>query len=609
MENKDTSQADSYRPIKILPPETAKRIAAGEVIERPQSIVRELLDNSIDAQATNIRVELGQGGLQSLLVRDNGLGMTKTDLELSIHPHATSKISTLDDLLSLHSLGFRGEALASIAAVADLKIRSAINDDEAWELTSGPGQRISIQPSRGSRGTTVEVRELFASFPARKQFLHRAAAESLACRQIFVDKCLPFPDREFRLYMENKPALILLPDSLSGRVRQASLAGEPAELLRELVTSGQGFSARLVAGAPGLHRRDRRYLQVFVNNRRVQEFKLQQALEYAYREVMPGGMFPLVFAFISVDPALADFNIHPAKKEVRLRNGDDIRQALIRCLKDYLGNSWRLSAQSNRQTEPIDRPELFEASQRYTASAEARPAASLSEDWLQKVQEARNQPVNPIRQSLEELSGPANDRPRPAALKTETGAGTAPSRLDSLNYLGQSLGTFLVFEYDDSLFILDQHAAHERIIYDMLSGQKPAIQELLVPYVYEARNDQEDRLLAQLREELHKQGFRLERDGSSWILESLPALLPADQGGLLFETIREGGTSAAIMAELKARIACKAAVKDGDRLDSHAANRLARAALELPEARCPHGRPIWLRLSRDQLFEAVGRTI
>jgi len=603
METTDTNPAKNLKPIRILPPETAKRIAAGEVIERPQSVVRELLDNSIDAQATAIRVELCGGGLDSLLVRDNGVGMDKSDLLLSIHPHATSKIEKLDDLLSLHSLGFRGEALASIAAVADVTMRSASQDDDAWELSAGPGREPSLIPSRGSRGTSVEVRNLFASFPARKQFMQRASAESLACRQIFIDKSLPFPETEFRLSMDGKPSLILLPDSLTKRVRQASLAEESPALFRELLADGQGFSARLVAGEPGLHRRDRRYLQVFVNKRRVQEYKLQQALEYAYREVMPGGMFPLVYAFIEVDPALADFNIHPAKKEVRLRNSDDIRQALIRCLKDYLGNSWRLNAATAREQAPV----LFDT----------RPTTSGNNTaWVQAVQNARQHSGNTIRDALAAIQ-PTQLAPLQADSVAEnpppTPQGDSADRQmpapDKLHYLGQSLGTFLVFEYDNSLFILDQHAAHERILYNTLSEQQAATQELLVPYVYEAQNDEEDQLLASLQSELASQGFRLQRDGTSWVLDSLPTLLASDQGGLLFEALRKGGTAGSILSELKAQIACKAAVKDGDTLDSHAAIRLAQAALALPEARCPHGRPIWLRLSRDQLFTAVGRTV
>ncbi|MGD9939064.1 MAG: DNA mismatch repair endonuclease MutL, partial [Clostridia bacterium] len=204
--------------IRILPPETAKRIAAGEVIERPASALRELLDNAIDAGATSISVELEGGGIEYLRVVDNGSGMVQKDLQLSIAAHATSKIRELDDLLRLSTLGFRGEALSSMAAVAEVEIISASNDDQAWRLLSSPGREPTMMPWHGSRGTIVTLKELFASFPARRKFLKRASAESTSCRQVFIDKALPFPSIAFRLSSGGKTTLALQPADLAGRV-------------------------------------------------------------------------------------------------------------------------------------------------------------------------------------------------------------------------------------------------------------------------------------------------------------------------------------------------------------------------------------------------------
>ncbi|OHD34780.1 MAG: hypothetical protein A2004_08675 [Spirochaetes bacterium GWC1_61_12] len=179
----------------------------------------------------------------------------------------------------------------------------------------------------------------------------------------------------------------------------------------------------------------------------------------------------------------------------------------------------------------------------------------------------------------------------------------------ALKYLGQTLGTFLVFEYSGELLIIDQHAAHERIIFDQLESRRVVCQDLMVPYVYEAASDEEDRQLEGLQPALALQGFRLTKEGGSWILHSLPAILPVEHGGVLFEVVRQGQDTAAIMHQLRANIACKAAIKDGTSLPDDAALSLGRQALALPEARCPHGRPIWLRISRQQLFEAVGRLV
>ncbi|MBU0936594.1 MAG: DNA mismatch repair endonuclease MutL [Spirochaetes bacterium] len=636
----DNNSESNPKRIHILAPETAKRIAAGEVIERPQSVLRELLDNSIDAGAKLIRVDLRSGGLESLQVRDDGSGMGRDDLELCIQPHATSKISQLDDLLALHSLGFRGEALASVAAVADISIRSALRDDEAWELEAGPGRPTEIRPSRGSRGSSVTVRNLFASFPARKQFLQRPAAESLACRQVFIDKSIAFPELEFHLAGDGKTTFALRPDTLCERVRQAALPQQPPQFFRELTGGGNGFSLRLVAGVPALHRGDRKHIQVFINRRRVQEYRLQQALEYAYREVLPGGSYPVVYAFIELDPTLADFNIHPAKKEVRLRNADDLRQALQRSIRDWLANSWRMgyNATPAQDFELFDRSSDQSAAVPPTATAEHRQEFSNStkahsstdkfsspvapypagisapgagpqntQAWVQAIQNARVQgggqlrPQTLLQQQPAGLAGQGADQADDSLGPTHNSP--------PLRFLGQTLGTFLLFEYADELFILDQHAAHERILYEELCAKKVVSQDLLVPFVYEAASDEEDRLLAGMHTELEDAGFALQREGSTWILEKVPAILPAEDSGIVFAALRDGGGPEAVLKAVRAGIACKAAIKDGSLLDEHAATRLAWQALQLPEARCPHGRPIWVRLSRRELFEAVGRIV
>lgn len=590
--------------IRVLAPEVAKRIAAGEVIDRPAAALRELLDNAIDSGATSVVVELQGGGVESLRVVDDGSGMGRDDLALSVLPHATSKIRELDDLLSLSTLGFRGEALSSMAAVAGLEIVSAEDDDEAWRLVSEPGRPAEVAPSRGSRGTAVALRDLFASFPARRQFLKRPAAEAGACRAVFVDKAMAFPGVAFRLSSGGKTLLALRPSSLAERVLAAQAPDQAPELFRELVASGDGFTARIVAGLPSVYRTDRRHIQVFVNGRRVQEYGLSQALEYAYRGALPGGAWPFAYAFVEVDPKLADFNIHPAKKEVRLRNLDEIRSGLIRAIRDYLGAQSRLASPfmpppslSGRPpaAAPVSGESLF-GSGAFASEARERPYPADRSGWA----------------AIADGAAKARETPR-AAPDAAGGAAPADRRGGAIDngfrYIGRALGVFLAFERGDELVLLDQHAAHERYLYDEMMAGRAVSQDLLVPVVYEPESDAEDRYIAAAAETLARAGYRLSKEGDAWLLEAAPAMLPEAMTGAVFELLRSRPDPAELLRETVAQSACKAAVKDGDELDETGAIALIEAALAMPEPRCPHGRPIWYRLSRDDLYRAVRRLV
>ncbi|PKL25503.1 MAG: DNA mismatch repair protein MutL [Spirochaetae bacterium HGW-Spirochaetae-3] len=587
-------RSGSPAPIRVLAPEVAKRIAAGEVIDRPAAALRELLDNAIDSGARNVVVEMEAGGAERLRVVDDGSGMDRDDLALSVLPHATSKISALDDLLSLSTLGFRGEALSSMAAVAGLEIVSAVRDDEAWRLESEPGSEPHMSPYRGSRGTAVTIRDLFASFPARKKFLKRPAAEATACRAVFVDKAMAFPDIAFRLSSGGKPLLALRPSGIVERVLAAQAPEQSPELFRELIASGSGFRARIVAGLPAVYRTDRRHIQVFVNGRRVQEYGIAQALEYAYRGTLPGGAWPFAYAFVDVDPEQADFNIHPAKKEVRLRNLDDIRSGLIRAVKDYLGTQSRMSAPfPTRSGEGLFAPE---APAEGSATPMYRGYDSVGSGEARERPFSTGVPYGTPRSAMVDVVAPVRDADR------------APSG-GRFRYIGRTLGVFLAFEMGDQLVLLDQHAAHERFLYDEIMSGRAVSQELLVPVVYEPESDAEDAYMAANAESLSAAGFRIVREGRSWMMEAAPAMLPESITGSVFELLRSRPDPAELLRATAAQAACKAAIKDGDELDESGAIALIEAALRMPEPRCPHGRPIWFKLSRDDLFRAVRRLV
>jgi len=615
--------------IHVLPPETARLIAAGEVIDRPAAVLREFLDNAIDAGAHDISVEIEGGGVDLVRVVDDGEGMDAEDLGLAILPHATSKIERADDLLTARSLGFRGEALASIAAAARLELTSRDGTSaEAHRLAAGPHAAPTIQAVPGRRGTIAQSSRLFEDYPARRQFLKRAQAEPALCRQVFVDKALAHPEVAMRFTSEGRLAFALRPAEAEARVVEAY--GEiPAELAYRVRFTGPGCSGSVVIASPAFCRNDRRLMQVFVNRRRVQDAGLLQALDYAFEGFLPGGTHPAAFLFAEVDPALADFNIHPAKREVRLKDQQGLRHAFVGAVKAFL---LELSRREPSRLAPAADAELglvWEEAPHAAGGAPDLPAArggsgrgwpagtggvagATGPGWAAASWDSLGE--------LRERVGSLDE----ARLAADGGMADPPGPSGSLSgprYLGKALGLFLVVESGDSLYLIDQHAAHERLLYDGFMAAPPAPQDLLVPAVFEPEDDAEEAALEAARPDLEALGFGLEKEGGSWLVTALPSPLDRDPVGAIREMLARGaagqangdargtGPARGARSAALATAACRAAVKDGDELEPAAAAELARLALALPEPRCPHGRPIWVRLSREELFRLVRRLV
>jgi DNA mismatch repair protein MutL len=581
--------------IRVLPPETARLIAAGEVIDRPASALRELLDNAIDAGAGEISARIEEGGIGLISVTDDGAGMDRADLELAALPHATSKIRGADDLLRARTLGFRGEALASIAAAAGLEILSMTGSARsAYRLRSRPGAASpTIEAAAGRRGTTATVTDLFKDFPARRQFLKRPQAEAALCRQVFEDKAAAHPDLLFRFESGSARPVVLPPGDPASRI--AMLCPEiPREFLHAIKFSGQGFAGVVVAAGPSYSRPDRRLAQAFVNRRRVQDWSLVQSLDYAFSGYLPGGLHPAAFLFLEIDPALADFNIHPAKKEVRFKDAEAPRRAIVRAVQDFLGE---LTKRDPAQALPDAAVELelievdgLEGGRAVQEDARAGAAGQAAAgrgggrpSW---------DDFDAVRERAASGQGPA--LPRPASA-------------EGFRYVGRALGPFLLFERGDELWFLDQHAAHERMLFDELRARPPASQELLVPEAIECEDEGEDARLAEAARRLPAAGFRIEREGEGWMVAAAPAPLAKGAAEAVRELAR-GSSDDPLRAAL-ALAACRTAVKDGDELDAAAAESLIAGALALPEPRCPHGRPIWTRITREQLYRLVRRAV
>lgn len=635
-----------FAPVKELPGDTAGKIAAGEVIDRPNAVVRELIDNSLDAGATEISLEIQEGGSKKIRICDNGAGMTREDLEICWKPHTTSKISRAEDLLNISTLGFRGEALSSICAVSTMKITSVRNNEEnsgtgngaatAWNLetsfswknsgkeNSAPMEVINykISPGRLEKGTIIEIRGLFDNFPARKAFLKKPGAETLLCRQTFQEKALAWPQVAFSLTTDNK-LRYLYPgkQSLLERTLSVTEPIEPASFFKEISETGDGFCFKIILGTREVVRKDKKDMMIFVNGRRIFDYGLIQAMDYGAEGFFPNGSHPFAYLFLEINPKYVDFNIHPAKKEIRIRNKGEIHHEISSAVRDFYKNLTlsNLFPQKNG-TEKESSPDSGTISI-YGKSAGNLPDFETKADSKENIfPEIRNeieqgdnlrerlsptleyspatemQFQNPKATDSMEISG-AN----PGNLKTETG-------LD-FRYIGQVFNLFLVAEYKGKLYLIDQHAAHERILYDQLLKTSGTCQELLIPYIIETETEKEDRYLENSEKELKAAGFDIAREGKGkWCINGVPVRWKGSVEDLRHDLLHKDPDSETLLKSILARTACRQAVKKGDPLDYETARGIVEKTFKLPHPFCPHGRPVWIEFSPEKLTELVSRT-
>lgn len=664
------------RKVQILNAETARKIAAGEVIDRPASIVRELLDNAVDSGATEINVEIEGGGIDKIRVQDNGCGMSREDLETCAHPHATSKISTDTDLLNLTTLGFRGEALASIAAVARLTITSG-----EWKMRCSITEDHIMEPRSPIAGTIVSSENLFENFPARRQFLKRPASETKMCRQTFLEKAMPRPDIAFRLTVDGQ----LRNDFKAGqtlreRFYEALGIQQSPDLFYELKGSGAGFSFNLVIGDPCVARQDRKDIYIYINGRRIAEYSLVQAIEYGAQGYFPNGTHPAAALYAQVQPDLVDFNIHPAKKEARFKDIAPLHHGVSSALREFFralsvkqmkggdalegqrdfwsetkvadsGSAQAAAPQSRYEKiasladlagsdgAPSDAARDSNQARSTDAAWSATPARPATPAWSADQARASNQAwpsygagraprINERPQSLRVASGASWSDTKIAA--SERGNDTAaapfgapsmsfprstresfdqPTAQASFRYIGRALGTFIIIEKNKALYFVDQHAAHERYLFDKIMDGQTQRQPLLVPEKIELESQEDDQYMALIADELKKFGFECEKCGDClWQFNSFNSMWKGgaiDLKKLIFEKRVEPKE---LIRKIAAMAACRSAIKDGDVIDDAAAIDVARKAFDLPDPHCPHGRPCWTVVTKERLFELVKRT-
>ena len=628
------NQNNQRRPVRQLSADVARKIAAGEVIDRPNAIVRELLDNAVDSNASSISVELCGGGIDSIRISDNGSGMTKEDLQSCARPHATSKISTTQDLNNLSTLGFRGEALASIAAVSRLSISSgnwrmkaSITEDHVLE---------QIPVVQNGEGTIVLSEGLFENYPARRRFLKRPASENLMCRETFVEKTLPRPDIAFRLTIDRQLRLDLPGNvSLTQRFVKALELNEKTDQFAELKASGgKEWSFKLVIGEPTVYRSDRKLIFIYVNGRRVQEYSLLQAIEYGCQGFFPNGTHPVAALFAEVDPATVDFNIHPAKREVRFRDSSALHHGVSSTVKEYF-RSYGIKSSQDYETKEIQKeieipgfdfrdneepasPVQFNSTLSTSSLAElalesAEPAVTRKtfNTPEHKTEDIRSRFFNydskSFKKNLTVEEKPLNFGNQIFSKEEEPQFTQTDS--NGFCYIGTALNCFLIAQKNETIYFIDQHAAHERIIFDRLVQKKTETQNLLIPYVIKTQDESEENYLKNAIPYLKTAGFE-GTNTSQGIFEfsTVPARWKGTQADLRSAILDRMLEPKDIIYSVLAMTACKAAVKDGYVLDRGAAKSLAEEALKLPDPHCPHGRPVWTTLTKEQLFERVRRT-
>lgn len=569
--------------VHILSPETIARIAAGEVVERPASVVKELVENALDAGASRVEVHLREGGRSLIHVKDDGRGIAREDLAVLFQRHATSKISSSADLEKILSLGFRGEALYSIGAVAEVNIKSrAAGSTEAWECDVTGGVREEPRPAAmAAQGTEIRVKEIFFNTPARRKFLKSDAAEAEQVLNVFLPYVLYFFDRHFVL-THNARTLVDLPPAASALERAArALNLEAKHLIQgEVVKPEDNIALRIVAGDINIQRPRRDLQFLFVNGRPVQSRGLLFHANDVYRLIMPDGVHPAFILFLDIAHEEVDVNIHPSKREVRIRPEARVGSILRAQLEQLL-----MTRGGAKEVGHGLAPEkiIFAPGQR-SILPESVPAAA---------------PACPaVRTTLpqEELFSP------PAPVAARPSQGPLKERLLRARFIGTFVNTYHLFEEGDALFVIDQHAAQERVLFEKIRAQinagKLEVQHLLTPVV--VRLTAQERLaFDRSQEKLGLFGFEATLlDEGAIALHTSPALI-AGAGPAARAVQALLGDEEGVKADIDrlARRACRASVMAGDRMqEPEVLNQLKELMACADPFTCPHGRPVFVEL-------------
>jgi DNA mismatch repair protein MutL len=609
-----------------LPPLLVNQIAAGEVIERPASVIKEAIENSIDAGATRIDVAIECGGRELIRVSDDGCGIATDELTLAVAPHATSKIEAADDLDAIATMGFRGEAIASIASVSRLSLTSRSRDQETAGTIEVEGDDVRPpRPSGGPVGTTLLVRNLFFNTPARRKFLRTDQTEASRCREVVETLAVAHPAIAFTLSIDGRSVLDL-PAGQTTRRRAVSVLGEDLEPeLLELQASDRGVRLWGLIGRPGIARSTSRQVRVYLNGRAISDRSITHAIKEAYRGLIEPSRHPTVVLFLEMDPAQVDVNVHPAKAEVRFRNQSAVHGAVLRAVRG------RLQEADLLPDFDLDRAPGAAAAQGTRPAgafgsglppAPARSGASVDDfvDYFRRLDPKQQGFVyTEVKQALAEEPEAFEE-----AAPTVEPPPAAPPPLPTVQQATRVMqvhASYIVTQDEEGLVIIDQHALHERVMFEKLKARLAASnlesQRLLMPATIRVERSRME-LLETLAPLLERIGIDAQPMGPDTIaIHAFTSLLferkvePEPFMTDLLDTAAGRGLSAdteAALHEVLDMMACKAAVKAGDRLtDAEIAELLQYRDTVDRSSRCPHGRPTSLRLTIQDLDRQFGR--
>ena len=620
--------------VKKLPDGLANKIAAGEVVERPASVVKELVENAIDAGATTIQVDVEEGGLSLIRVTDNGRGMDQEDAELAFERHATSKLSREKDLFQIETLGFRGEALPSIAAVSNVTMETGDGREAGVLIRYQGGKRIACTPSKSRQGTQVEVRDLFFNTPARLKYVRTMNTEVANVADVMNRQALAHPDVSFRLYHHGKQLLLTNGNGSLQPVLAAIYGRQTARDMLYIEAETDDYRVSGWIAKPETYRASRQYMSTFVNHRYIRHYPLTKAIEAGYHTLLPIGKHPIAALHVEMNVGLIDVNVHPSKLDVRVSKEEELLHLVEQAVRERLqqerlipaGDQKRAkSAPASEQmnlafTEPAPKPAAEPRREEPPTPSEPEPSpashasaheASFSDDAPAREPEAETV-FEHTETWPEEQETPQHEPETPA---TES---TGPE-LPELRPIGQFHGTYILAENEDALYMIDQHAAQERIFYEYfrvkIGDVDKDVQQLLVPILLEVTKEEEI-LINDRQSDFENIGIFLEPfGGQTFRVHAHPTWFPAgDEESVIRECIEEVKNNKRISVhELREEAAilmsCKAAIKANRYLTKDEIQALVDRlrTCESPYT-CPHGRPIIIHFSdydMEKMFKRI----
>ncbi len=596
-----------------MSPKLANLIAAGEVVERPSSVVKELIENSIDAKATMIKLYLKNGGIDEIIIVDDGEGMDKEDVVAAFLPHATSKIKNEYDLQRIKTLGFRGEAIASIAEVSNMTISSSTNGNEGYMCHYKYGIKIEEGIINHNKGTTITVNNLFFNTPARLKYLKPAKTE-LSSIMFFIDRiAMAHPEIKFMISSDDRVIF-----QTTGQNNDMTLMAEiyGTDVAKKLISSSytdMGYKAKLLFAKPEVYRSNKLEITMICNGRYVKNYNITKAVVDAFQTYIPINKYPVGILYFDIDPLLIDVNVHPTKTEIKISNEDKICERLIKEIKDMLEKYKHIPTREIVHKEAYVKTSIFDQ--------------PILEEETVYVSDLTNKDLNNVDFSKAEIKSVSekpkqekiNDYNSTMEIIKDNTEIIIDKKIPYMEYVGEIFGTYLIFQNDDGMYLVDQHAAAERVnyeyYYEILSNPNQPITDLLIPEIY-TFSKSESLFIQDHLADFEKIGFRLEQSGpTDFTLRSIP-LWVQDSNSIdciydLLELMTENKKIDIMHFRdyITKQISCKSSIKANHRISNEEVSVLMERLNKCKNPfTCPHGRPTIIKLSisdLEKMFERI----